>query len=192
MQPYASTLVIFCLVLLLGTGHCLAKVCVNYLEPVTTVIIDYKTGSKELIPRACWKDSDKWYQLIDVNPLDGTADGWDTEDMIGRTSNVIFEAFYDYQIDVCEKNKDSEYCCEKGVKTFNALEKRGCWLREGESSYLQGKRITTKSRDEKGQGFVKESYVFTYICNGEEDYKDVAITYDAYYSYQCATPDDVW
>lgn len=164
--------------------------------PITTVINRYETGSTELIRRACWDDdSDKWTQLIDMFPLDGTADGFESEDLIGRAYNMIFEASYDYQKDICKKNPDSEYCCKEGVRAIDALEKHACWLNEGNSTYIKGKRVTATTSTKPvytKRSLFKVSYVWTYRCNGETDYKNVSVSYDVHYQTRCASPRDVW
>ena len=193
MHP-PTLVVVFCL-LVLGTGHCVARVCINYLMPITTVMQRYETGSTELIRRACWDESDKWDQLIDTSPKDGTADGYETEDLIARAYNMIFEASYDYQKDVCKKNPDSQYCCKNGVSTVDALEKHACWLKQGQSTYINGERITATNSTKRGstkRSSFKVSYVWTYRCNGETDYKNVSVSYDVYYQSQCAAPNNVW
>lgn len=186
-----------CLVLALGTIPLSSaiEICSSYVLPVTTVLKGYDLGSKDLIRRACWDNTEKYVQLLDVDPKDGTADGFDNEDFTARAYNMIFEAMVKYQRDLCTKNPSSEYCCKKGVQEVDALNKRSCWLKQGQSTYLNGKPFTARistSREGFGDGLHKVAYVWSYICNGEQDSKNVSIIYDLEYRRGCATPEQVW
>jgi len=170
-----------------------AYVCSNYLLPTTTELRKIELGREDLIPQACYKNSKKYDVLLDEDS-NGTADLFESEDYVTRKGNMLFDASVRYQKKICREDPKSSYCCSRGIESIDILKHKSCWLKLGLTTKVNGKKIQAARNFENGTatGVFKMSDVWSYRCNGQQNTKIVAITFDSAYADGCTTPDQVW
>lgn len=167
--------------------------CINRLTVTGMDLKEYRRGDDKVIKRACFGDENRHYHLIDEN-VDGQADTLTHESTVADAVAMVDSALSAYQYKLGKKDRNSEYFCKKGISSFDAIQKEGCFLKEGETSYFKGKPFTgseflasqlyngANPKTAKANYLFKSSYVIKYDCNGEEPGSRrhiVSITYDA-------------
>jgi len=176
--------------------------CINKQTVTGMDLKEYRRGDDKVIKRACFGDENRHYYLIDENPVDGQPDALfpsgdftlTHESAVADAVVMVDSALSAYQYKLGKKDRNSEYFCKKGISSFDAIQKEGCFLKEGETSYFKGKPFTgsefltsqlsngANPKTAKANYLFKSSYVIKYDCNGEEPGSRrhiVSITYDA-------------